>query len=141
MAEFNLKKGLKGLAQIVVNYGNMAGRFSNPMPQSFATPMLVSLFDNAAIEAVKRKLPAEYITVATSINIKHFTPTPEGMTVTAEAELKEIIQNRLIFKVEAFDELEIIATGEVERHIINLDKFTKNVIEKKKHLEIPSLVT
>lgn len=83
---------MKGVSQVVVKPENMAENFSKPMPPSFATPMLVSLMDNAAIEAVKKKLPAGYITVGSSISIKHLAPTPEGMTVTAEAELKDILK-------------------------------------------------
>ncbi len=135
MVEFNLKKGMKGIAQMIVAPDNMAERFSRPMPPSFATPMLVSLMDNAAIDAVKKNLPAGYITVATSITIKHLAPTPEGMTVTAEAELKDIFQNRLLFEVTAFDESEKIGEGEVERFIIDLENFSKKVLEKKEKEE------
>lgn len=137
MVEFNLEKGLKGVAQVVVGPDNMAERFSKPMPPSFATPMLVSLLDNAAIEAVKEVLPPGFITVATSINIKHLAPTPEGMTVTAEAELIDVFQNRLIFVVTAFDEIEKIAEGQVERFIIDLEKFNEKVLGKKAKEEHP----
>jgi len=137
MVEFNLEKGLKGVAQVVVGPDNMAERFSKPMPPSFATPMLVSLLDNAAIEAVKEVLPQGFITVATSINIKHLAPTPEGMTVTAEAELIDVFQNRLIFVVTAFDEIEKIAEGQVERFIIDLEKFNEKVLGKKAKEEHP----
>lgn len=137
MVEFNLEKGMKGIAQMVVAPDNMAERFSKPMPPSFATPMLVSLMDNAAIDAVKNSLPVGYITVATSITIKHLAPTPEGMTVTAEAELKDVFKNRLIFEVTAFDESEKIGEGEVERYIIDLEKFSEKVLEKKEKEETP----
>lgn len=137
MVEFNLEKGLKGVAQVVVGPDNMAERFSKPMPPSFATPMLVSLLDNAAIEAVKEVLPPGFITVATSINIKHLAPTPEGMTVTAEAELIDVFQNRLIFVVTAFDEIEKIGEGQVERFIIDLEKFNEKVLDKKAKEEHP----
>jgi len=137
MVEFNLPKGLKGVAQMVVGPDNMAEIFCKPMPPSFATPMLVSLMDNAATEAVKKDLPPGYITVATSITIKHLAPTPEGMTVTAQAELKDVFQNRLIFEVTAFDEVEKIGEGEVERFIIDLEKFSQKVLEKKKKEETP----
>ena len=135
MVEFNLEKGLKGVAQMLVSPDNMAEKFSKPMPPSFATPMLVSLMDNAAINAVKDNLPVGYITVATSITIKHLAPTPERMAVTAEAELIDIFQNRLIFAVTAYDEVEKIGEGQVERFIIDLEKFNAKVLEKKEKEE------
>jgi predicted thioesterase len=137
MVEFNLEKGIKGVFQTVVSTDNMAERFSRPMPPSFATPMLVSLMDNAAIDAVKKYLPPGYITVATSITIKHIAPTPEGMMVTAQAELKEIFQNRLIFEVTAYDEVERIGVGEVERYIIDLEKFSEKIQKKRSAEERP----
>jgi fluoroacetyl-CoA thioesterase len=131
MVEFNLKKGMKGISQTVVSADNMAEKFSSPMPPSFATPMLVSLMDNAAIDAVKKFLPPGFITVGTSITIKHLAPTPEGMAVTAQAELKEIYQNSLSFEVTAYDEVEKIGEGKVQRYIIDLEKFTEKILEKK----------
>ncbi len=137
MVKFDLEKGMRGVSQMVVSPDNMAEKFSRPMPPSFATPMLVSLMDNAAIEAVKKKLPAGYISVGTSITVKHIAPTPEGMTITAQAELKDIFQNRLIFEVTAYDEIEKVGEGEVERYIIDLERFSEKILEKKKREEKP----
>ncbi len=136
MIEFNLEKGLKGIAQTTVNQENSAEKFAKPMPSAFATPMLVSLMDLAAINAVKKNLPEGYISVATKISITHLAATPMSMTVTADATLVDIFQNRLTFQVNAFDEVEKIGEGTVERYIIDLDKFTKKMIERKKPREV-----
>ncbi|MFH1002503.1 MAG: hotdog domain-containing protein [bacterium] len=136
MIELNLEKGLKGIAQMTVNEENSAERFAKPMPPAFATPMLVSLMDLAAINAVKKILPEGYISVATKISITHLAATPLGMTVTADATLIDIFQNRLSFQVDAFDEVEKIGEGTVERYIVDLDKFTKKMLERKKTREV-----
>ena len=70
MIEFNLEKGLKGIAQITVNEENSAEKFAKPMPSAFATPMLVSLMDLAAINAVKKNIPEGYISVASVVRHK-----------------------------------------------------------------------
>ncbi|OGD17474.1 hypothetical protein A2V47_03075 [Candidatus Atribacteria bacterium RBG_19FT_COMBO_35_14] len=134
--EFNLEKGLKGIAQMMVNEENSAERFAKPMPPAFATPMLVSLMDLAAINAVKKNLPGGYISVATKISITHLAATPLGMTVTADATLIDIFQNRLTFQVDAFDEVEKIGEGTVERYIIDGGKFTQKMLERKKTREV-----
>ena len=136
MIEFNLKKGLKGIAQTTVNEENSAEKFAKPMPPAFATPMLVSLMDLAAINAVKKNLPEGYISVASKISITHLAATPLGITVTADATLIDVFQNRLTFQVNAFDEVEKIGEGTVERYIIDLDKFTKKMLERKKPREV-----
>jgi len=128
----NLKVGLKGVAQIMVNEESSAERFAKPMVPAFATPMLVSLMDSAAINAVKDYLPEGYITVATKISIVHIAATPLGMAVTAEATLVDIFQNRLTFEVTAFDEMEKVGEGTVERYIIDLEKFTRQMLERKR---------
>jgi len=136
MIEFNLEIGLKGIAQTTVNEENSAERFAKPMPPAFATPMLVSLMDLAAINAVKKNLPEGYISVATKISITHLAATPLGMTVTADAALIDIFQNRLTFQVNAFDEVEKVGVGTVERYIIDVDKFSKKMLERKKTREV-----
>ena len=128
----NLKVGLKGVAQTMVNEESSAEKFAKPMVPAFATPMLVSLMDSAAINAVKDYLPEGYITVATKISIVHIAATPLGMAVTAEATLVDIFQNRLAFEVAAFDEMEKVGEGTVERYIIDLEKFTRQMLERKR---------
>ncbi len=135
MIEFNIKKGLKGVAQTRVNEENSAERFAKPMVPAFATPMLVSLMDLAAINSVKDHLPEGYISVATKISITHLAATPLGMTVTAEATLIDIFQNRLTFEVTAFDEMEKVGEGTVERYIIDLERFSKKMLARKKPQE------
>jgi len=131
MIDFNLKMGLKGIAQTTVNEENSAERFAKPMPPAFATPMLVSLMDIAAINAVDKFLPEGYITVGTKVSITHLSPTPLGMTVTAEAVLVDIFQTKLTFEVKAFDEMEKIGEGTVERYIIELNSFNKKMMSTK----------
>ena len=54
------------------------------------------------------------------------------MAVTAEATLVDIFQNRLTFEVAAFDEMEKVGEGTVERYIIDLEKFTRQMRERKR---------
>ena len=136
MIEFNLKKGLKGIAQTIVNEENSAEKFAKPMPSAFATPMLVSLMDLAAINAVNKFLPEGFISVGAKISITHLAPTPLGMTVTAEAILINIFQNKLTFEVKAFDEMEKIGEGIVERYVIELNSFNKKMLSAKRKEEL-----
>ena len=62
----------------------------------------------------------------------HIAATPLGMAVTAEATLVDIFQNRLAFEVAAFDEMEKVGEGTVERYIIDLEKFTRQMRERKR---------
>ncbi len=52
------------------------------------------------------------------------------MKVIATAELLEVDGRRLLFRVEARDERELIGEGQHERFIITLDRFLARVNEK-----------
>lgn len=89
----------------------------------FATPRLVSIMENAAMNAVSPYIDEGYTTVGTKIDIKHIAATPITMKVKAHAELIEVDGKRLVFKVEAFDEVEKIGEGIHERYIVNIERF------------------
>ncbi len=101
-----------------------ADYFGNPGAAVFATPALVSLLEETAIGCVAPTLADGQATVGTRVDVQHLAATPVGLTVTARAELIEVDGRRLVFKVEARDDVEPIATGTHERFIINsLEKF------------------
>ena len=81
---------------------------------------------------VDSKLPQGHATVGTEIDIRHISATPVGMNVTARAELRKIEGRKLVFRVEAFDELEKIGEGSHNRFIIELDRFREKAGSKLK---------
>ncbi|HSV30778.1 MAG TPA: hotdog domain-containing protein [Atribacteraceae bacterium] len=126
----SIRVGLTGEMSVIVNEDNIASRFDPDMAPVFSTPMLVSLMDNAAHHAVKNHLPEDHESVGTRIIISHIAATPQGMKVTARATLVEIYRNKLIFEAEAFDEVEKIGEGRLERFIIKRDRFFQKLQRK-----------
>lgn len=133
-AVHSLRVGMTGEASAVVNEENAANRFDPDMAPAFSTPMLVSLMDNAAHRAVKNHLPDDYESVGTRISISHIAATPLGMKVTARSTLVEIFRNKLVFEAEAFDEMEKIGEGRLERFVIKRDRFSR-ILQKKSEIE------
>ena len=103
------------------------------MPVVFATGFLVGFLEWTCIKAVNPHLdwPREQ-TVGTHIDVSHVAATPPGLEVTASVELEKIDGKRLVFSVEAYDELDLISKGRHERFVINRDKFDARMIEKGK---------
>ena len=130
MKSNTLRIGLTGVASAIVGKENTADKFEKEMVPAFATPMLVSLMDNAAFYAVKNHLADGYESVGTRISISHIAATPPGMKVTARATLIEIFRNRLVFEAEAFDEIEKIGEGKLERFVVRRDSFLKKLDQK-----------
>jgi len=125
-----LRIGLTGVATAIVGKENTADKFEKDMVPAFATPMLVSLMDNAAYNAVKNHLSEGYESVGTRISISHIAATPPGMKVSARATLVEIYRNRLVFEAEAFDEVEKIGEGKLERFVVKRDRFLLKLDQK-----------
>lgn len=123
MNDFNLRIPMHGEARTRVTGDNTALKFGSGKVDVFGTPAMIALMEEASINTVDKNLPEGFATVGIELNIKHIAATPEGMNITASAELKEIDGRRLVFKVEAFDEVEKIGEGSHQRFIIELDKF------------------
>jgi fluoroacetyl-CoA thioesterase len=103
----------------------------NPGVHVFSTPNLVLLIEVVCYECVLPCLTEGQGTVGTRIDTRHLAPTPVGMTVTARAELTEIDGRRLVFAVEARDEVEPIASGTHERFIVNsVPRFVERAMAK-----------
>ena len=108
-----------------------AEHFGNPGVAVFATPAMIALLEETAIQCIEPSLSEGQGSVGTRIDVKHLAPTPVGLEVTGHAELVEVEGRRLIFKVEAYDEVELIASGSHERFIVNsMDKFLARAAEK-----------
>lgn len=128
--EFNLKTGMTAQVEKIVSEDDTAVKFGSGSVRVFATPMMVALMENAALNAVDSQLGEAFATVGLSLNVKHMAATPVGMKVFARAELLSIDGKKLTFKVEAFDEREKIGEGTHERYIIELCKFLERTGKK-----------
>lgn len=101
------------------------------MPEVFATGFMVGFIEWACIKALNPHLewPQEQ-TVGTHIDVSHIAATPAGFEATAKVKLIEMKGRRLLFEVEAHDEIELISKGKHERFIINKEKFDLKIKEK-----------
>lgn len=126
MAE--LMPGLKGRADKTVGSENTAKTMGSGLLDVFATPALVAMMEEAAVNALV--LEKGQSSVGVSLDIKHSAATPVGMKVWAQAELIEVDRRRLVFKVEAFDEKEVIGSGIHERFLIDAEKFMGKTLMK-----------
>jgi len=130
MDNFNLKVPLHGEARTKVTGDNTALKFGSGKVDVFGTPAMIALMEEASINTVDKNLQEGFATVGTGLDVRHIAATPEGMNITASAELIEIDGKRLVFKVEAFDEVEKIGEGTHQRYIIELEKFKSRAQSK-----------
>ena len=125
-----LTPGLLGSAEILVGTRDTAPHVGSGRVKVLATPVMVNLMEEAALNAVEGLLPEGHQTVGTHLDVHHFAATPVGLRVTAHAELMKVDGRTLTFRVSAEDEKEPIGNGTHERIIINVARFDKRAQEK-----------
>lgn len=126
-----LVPGQAAEVQRVVTRELTADVLGNPGVTVLATPVVVTLLENAAHAVMIPHLPPGGATVGTRVDMKHLAATPPGMTVRARAVLRETDGRRCLFDVEAWDEVEKIAEGFHERYVVpDLARFLERATAK-----------
>ena len=123
--------GAKGSFTLVVAPEHLANRFKDAMlPPVLATPIMVLVMENAALNAVRAYLEPGESALGTVVDIRHLAATPVGQHVTAEAEVTELDGRRIVFAVTARDEVEEIGKGIHERMVVDLRRLTQRLDAK-----------
>ena len=123
--------GAKGSYSLRVTPAHLANQFKDAaLPPVFATPMMVTAMENAALNAVRSYLEPAESAVGTGINIRHVAATPVGHRVTAEAVVTKIDGRRIEFEVSARDEIEEIGNGTHERMVVDLARLDQRIKAK-----------
>lgn len=126
-----LTVGLKGRCNTVVTESNTAAAVGSGLLPVFATPMMVALMENAAVNATAPHLAEGEGTVGTHMDVSHDSATPIGLKVWAEAELTGVDGRALTFAVTAYDEAGVIGKGVHQRFVIQNEKFMSKTLRKK----------
>lgn len=122
-----LTVGLKGRAETVVTEKNTAAAVGSGTLPVFATPMMVALMEQAAVNALAGRLEEGQGSVGTRMEVSHDSASPVGMAVWAQAELTAVEGRALTFAVAAFDEAGPIGKGVHTRFLIQDEKFMRKV--------------
>lgn len=125
-----LKPGLVGHAEMVVGTRDTAHRVGSGRVAVLATPVMIALIEEAALDAVEHLLPKGRQSLGTRLDVSHVAATPVGMKVRAEARLVEVDGRNLTFEVEARDEVDLISEGRHERVVVGVEKFEARVAGK-----------
>ena len=125
--------GAKGTYTLLVTPAHLANQFKDAaLPKVFATPMMVTAMENAALNAVRDYLDPGESAVGTQVNVRHLAATPAGHRVIAEAEVTKIDGRRIEFKVSAHDETEEIGNGTHERMVVDIARIDQRLATKKR---------
>ena len=124
--------GAKGTFTLRVLPAHLANTFKDAMlPEVFATPMMITAMENAALNAIREYLERGESAVGTAVDIRHLAATPVGHQVTAQAEVTGVDGRRITFKVSARDNTEEIGNGTHERMVVDLRRLDAKLAAKK----------
>jgi fluoroacetyl-CoA thioesterase len=125
--------GAKGTATLRVLPEHLANRFKDAiLPQVLATPVMILVMENAALNAIRPWLDAGESAVGTAIDVRHLAATPVGHEIRADAEVVKVDGKRIEFTVSARDEIEEIGKGTHRRLVIELGSFNERLDKKSK---------
>ena len=115
--------GLTGTVELVVAADDTAPAFGSGSVPVLATPRLVALCEEAAVQALDGHMEAGSTSVGMRVQFDHLAPTMVGSMVTAEATLEKVAGRRLTFTVSASDPRGLIAAGKVTRVVVDIERF------------------
>ncbi len=118
-----IEAGLTGEIEMTVTENDTAERWGSGLVPVLGTPALVGIMENAAVRALSGRLPADQTSVGGRMDVRHLAPTPVGLHVHTRAELLEVDGRRLVFRVEAWDPVELIGEATHERFIVDKQRF------------------
>ncbi len=123
--------GARASKDMTVTFDVTVAKYHPDMPEVFGTPMMIYLMEAAAADAIENYLPQGWASVGVVVNVKHLAATPVGAVVTAFAEVIEVDDNTVTFRVEAHDGVEKIGEGSHTRAPINMERFMRRAASKK----------
>ena len=118
-----MNTGYSYTSTTVVNNNNTAKTLGSGDMDVFATPAMVALMENAAMNAVAPHLEEGQTTVGTQISTSHIKASALGATITATAVLTAVDGRSLTFEITARDGENVIGEGVHTRFIIDRERF------------------
>jgi fluoroacetyl-CoA thioesterase len=123
--------GAAGSYSLVVAPEHLASRFKDAtLPPVLATPIMIMVMENAALNAIKPYLEAGESALGTRVDVRHLAATPAGRHVTGEAKVTGVDGRRIEFSVRAADGNEEIGVGTHERVVIELKRLSERMKSK-----------
>lgn len=115
--------GISYTSTAVVDSSNTAAALGSGDMDVFATPAMVALMENAAMNAVAPHLEQGQTTVGTQISTSHIKASALGATVSATATLTSVTGRQLTFDIVAHEGDRVIGEGTHTRFIVDRERF------------------
>jgi fluoroacetyl-CoA thioesterase len=123
--------GTTGSFSLRVAPQHLANQFKDEiLPPVLATPVMIMMMENAALNAMRPFLDAGESAVGTMVSIRHLAATPVGQLAHAEATVTKVAGRMIEFTVSARDESEEIGKGTHERMVVDVKRIAQRLAAK-----------
>ena len=120
--------GAPGSFTLLVQPEHLANRFKDAtLPPVLATPVMIMVMENAALNAIRAYLGPGESAVGTAVNIRHLAATPAGRRVTGEAEVTKVEGKRIEFRCGRRKAAWRSGSGLVPRVVVDAAKFIERL--------------
>lgn len=116
--------------EVVVKDSMLAFSVGSGHVTALATPIMISLMEEASLKCLQQFLSPEMTSVGTEITVSHMSATPRGMKIVVEATITAVNGRSISFDITARDEVCKIGEGKHERFIVNTEKFNSKTALK-----------
>jgi predicted thioesterase len=117
-----LEEGLEASLEEVVTEVMTATAVGSGDVRVLATPVVLSLVERAAVQALRGRLPEGQTSVGASVTLDHLAPTPVGAGVTATVRLQGVEGRRLTFSFSVTDPAGEVARGTHTRVMVDRER-------------------
>ena len=120
--------GAAGSFTLLVQPEHLANRFKDAtLPPVLATPVMIMVMENAALNAIRAYLGPGESAVGTAVDIRHLAATPAGRWVIGQAWVTGIDGRKVEFAVRAAEGEKEIGVGSHSRLVIDLARFAERL--------------
>lgn len=127
-----LQTGLSNNETFAVEEAHTAVHVGSGSSRVLATPWLIAFMERAARDLLAARLPEGYTSVGVRVDVRHLAPTPVGSQVRARAEIEILEGSTVTFRVQAWDDRELVGEGQHQRVVIDEARFLRRVDEKRR---------
>lgn len=126
-----MKEGISYTSKVTVSDSLLAQAMGSGDMPVFATPAMMALMENAAMNCVAPYMQIGMTTVGGHIESSHLAPSPLDAEITATATLTKIDGKKLFFDVKAEMDGKLIGEGKHLRFIVPREKFLSKIYPEK----------
>jgi predicted thioesterase len=122
--------GVRGNAEETVEFKHTLTAHHPQLPLVYSTPDMIRLMETAAFLALQPYCEGDEITVGTAIHVEHRVASGIGAKIRVAAVLESFNGRFYKVRVTAWDDVQEIGRGTVDRAVVSVGKFLEKMKQK-----------